>query len=103
MAMGRSMLSWVLSAAAAMAPIVIAPVAMAEDHHAPADAPPPSRSPRDARDDRPQVTAAVSQAVVALREDVERASINRHLTVGEFIHRLHAEDDLTKALMRAEM
>ena len=80
----------------------LAPFAMAQDHHAPTDAP-PDRALHDARDERPQVTAAVAQAVISLREDVERASINRHVTVGEFIHRLHAEDDLTAALMRAEM
>src|SRR6476469_908101 len=101
MRMCRSMLMGVLTVAVASGPL-----AMAQERRAPADAPPPARSDRllrDARDERPQVTAAVHEAVISLREQIERASINRHLTVGEFIQRTHAEDDLTAALMRAEM
>lgn len=57
----------------------------------------------DPRDERPQVQAATAEAVAALRDEVERASINRHMTVGEFVRRVHAEEDLTRALQRAEM
>src|SRR5947209_7626125 len=94
MTMRRLMLTWMVSAAAAG----VTPRAGADEPVAK-----PERSTRDARDDRPQVTAAVHQAVSSMRDQIERTSVTRHVTVGDFLQRLHAEDDFAAALIRAEM
>ena len=55
------------------------------------------------RPDRPQIAAAQDEAVVHLREQIERTSLTSRLTVGEFLRRTGATDDLTHALARAEI
>src|SRR5438309_9939292 len=53
--------------------------------------------------ERPQVDAATTEAISSLRDAIERASINRHVTVGEFLRRTGGGEDLSRALARAEL
>jgi hypothetical protein len=59
--------------------------------------------PEREKPERPQVAAATAEAVANLRDTIERASINRRVTVAEFLRRTAAEDELTKGLQRAEL
>ena len=59
--------------------------------------------PGDSVENSPQVAAATAQAIAAMRDEISRASITRRVTVGEFLRRTGAEDELTHALERAEL
>jgi hypothetical protein len=55
------------------------------------------------RAERPQVTAAMAEAVANMRAQIEDAPLNHKMSVGEFLHRLGAEKELDDGLMRAEL
>ena len=57
----------------------------------------------DDRAARPQIAAATDEAVINLREQIERTSLTSRLTVGEFLRTTGGTDDLTHALARAEI
>src|SRR5258706_6509055 len=53
--------------------------------------------------ERPQIAAATAEAVASLRDSIERTPINHRVTVSDFLRRTGAQDELNRALQRAEL
>src|SRR4051812_46686893 len=57
----------------------------------------------DRASERPQIAAATAEAVANLRDAIERTPINQRVTVGDFLRRTGSQDELNRALQRAEL